>query len=283
MSDKQVVVSGYATLDYVIELAEPFHGTGTKTIRHRPHDDWPRAGGAALFASRALARAGHRVSPVTWVGPGLGGAHYRSQCQEYGIDQDGVALVPSGRTPTCVLTYQPGGDYGCLFDPGFSGDERLTDPQHRLIRRADLVCLAVGPPHLGGEILSLVRPDAVLAWIAKTDLTSYTPELRAAYAKRANYIFCNTAERAFVDDSFQHSRRPHQVVFETQGRDGVVVDTGGDATLVPARDVEAPDTTGAGDTLAGAALAALLAAPDALEDAARAGVAAARDLLLERG
>ena len=73
------------------------------------------------------------------------------------------------------------------------------------------------------------------------------------------------------------------MVFETQGRDGVVVDTGGDATLVPARDVEAPDTTGAGDTLAGAALAALLAAPDALEDAARAGVAAARDLLLERG
>ena len=43
-----------------------------------------------------------------------------------------------------------------------------------------LVCLAVGPPQVSDAILSVIRPETVVAWIAKQDRNAYTPTIRTA-------------------------------------------------------------------------------------------------------
>ena len=279
MSVKRAVVTGYATLDYVAELAERFDGTGTRLIGHRPKGGWPRAGGAALFASRALSQAGVPAVPLTWVGGGLGGQRYMEACRSARLDCSGISVVPGRPTPVCVLAYQPDGSYGCLFDPGLAGSESLTDAQIEKLSAADLVCIAVGPPALGRHILSHVRDDAMVAWIAKTDHSSYPPDLREQYADRADIIFCNSDERAFADASRRTVPKTDQVIVETRGSQGVVVSGRGASFEVPAGAVQTADTTGAGDTLAGATLARLLEDADDLKGAVERGVIAARRLL----
>lgn len=68
MKPRSVVVSGYATLDYVVHAEMPFKGEGTVTASIGVSGAWPRPGGAALYASRRIAAAGLLAHPITQIG-----------------------------------------------------------------------------------------------------------------------------------------------------------------------------------------------------------------------
>ncbi len=116
-----------------------------------------------------------------------------------------------------------------------------------------------------------------MAWIAKHDPGCFPDLLAARIAARAVFVFCNERERAWLD-GFAHGRR---VLFETRGADGVLVEHPDGSALYAADAIDARDTTGAGDTFAGAALARLLHGAS-VEEAARAGLDAAASLLRAR-
>ncbi|MCG8369405.1 MAG: carbohydrate kinase family protein [Proteobacteria bacterium] len=283
MTRIRAVTTGFATVDYAIELAEQFDGTGTRTVKHTARDAWPRAGGAALYACRQLVRAGIAAAPVTWIGSDAGGECYEAVCREEGIPLTGVRIRKGGTTATCFLIYQPDGDYGCLFQPPCAEPRSLASKQRELLAGAEFVLIAVGPPALSGEILATISPQAIVAWVAKTDLTAYPQHVRNAYARRADYIFCNAGEREFVDASFDGRRASDQVIVETRGGEGVLIDTGDRRLVVPvAESIETPDTTGAGDTLAGGTMASILTGESNLEVAVAAGIARSAELLRSR-
>lgn len=279
---RKAVVIGYATNDYIVELAEPFSGTGTTAIRRRPESGWPRSGGAALYASRQLALAGHQSAPITWIGKDADGERYQAACRETGVQLQGVAVLDQGQTATCLLMYQPNGDYGCLFDRGIGGTERLDDTQRKLIRSADLVLITIGPPALGNEVLENIAADAIVAWIAKDDDLNYPMNLRKRMASRADYIFCNSGERAFVDRSVEDRSGVRPTIIETRGSNGVIISGSEEPPLLPLESVHSPDATGAGDTLAGATMASVLSAEVSIEESVRRGIAAAGELLKSR-
>jgi len=279
----RAVTTGFATVDYSIELAEQFNGTGTRTIRHTAADAWPRAGGAALYASKQLVRKGIAAAPVTWIGSDAGGKAYRAECAAANVPTDGLQILQEATTATCFLIYQPDGDYGCLFQPPTVEPRALSAAQRDLLIDAKFVLLAVGPPALAGEILAAIAPSAVVAWVAKTDHTAYPSPVRRAYAARADYIFCNARERDFVNASLDVRHKPGQVIVETRGSNGVLVDMHEREFIVPvAESIETPDTTGAGDTLAGATMAAILAGENDLEVAVAEGIAQSAELLRSR-
>jgi len=279
----RAVTTGFATVDYSIELAEQFSGTGTRTIRHTAADAWPRAGGAALYASKQLVRKGIVAAPVTWVGSDTGGKAYQAACAAANVPTDGLHVLREATTATCFLIYQPDGDYGCLFQPPTVEPRSLTAAQRDLLAGAEFVLLAVGPPALAGEILAAISPSAIVAWVAKTDHTAYPSPVRKAYASRANFIFCNARERDFVNASLDTLQEPGQVIIETRGSEGVLVDMKERQFIVPvAESIETPDTTGAGDTLAGGTMAAILTGEDDLEVAVAKGIAQSAELLRSR-
>lgn len=282
MQSKCAVATGFATVDYVIELSEQFSGTGTKEIKSFPNSAWPRAGGAALYTCRQLARVGFDAVPITWTGSDAAADHYKAACRESGVGTNGLASEHNGTTPICILIYQPDGDYGCLFNPGSSDPKKLTAEQRSLFEAADLVLIAVGPPAVADETLSLIRPDAMVAWIAKTDYDANPPNVRAKCSARADYIFCNGGERDFVDASFSAPRAERQVIIETHGSSEILIDSHDRQFVVPVEPIETPDTTGAGDTLAGATMAQILDGQTDLEVAVEAGARAAASLLNNR-
>lgn len=279
---KRVVISGYATLDYVVQLAEPFHGTGTVTGELGASGAWPRAGGAALFASRRIAAVGHRAFALTWIGDDGDGGHYLRACQRAQICCEAVDQRRAVKTPRCILIYRPDGDYGCLLDTGLGGHEELTTTQAKIIEQADHVCISVGPPEATAAILDHCPEDVPLSWIAKLDRISYPEDLCRKLAQRANLIFCNASEREFIEASFDGPRSDGQTIIETLGSAGVLIDSCDGKRVVPANKIKAFDTTGAGDTLAGEVIAQIVSGQMSIDDAVNHGMEAACDLLASR-
>ncbi|GEM_PF-1121753 len=282
MEPKKVVVSGFATLDYVVQSSEPFNGTGTVLSELGVANAWPRAGGAALYASRRIAAAGHRSFALTWIGDDGDGGHYLRACQRDQICREAIQQNRGFKTPKCILIYRPDGDYGCLLDVGIGGTEKLSKEQIEVVSNADHLCITAGPAHASIEALKACPPDASVSWITKLDRNSFPPELCRLLAERASIIFCNASERRFLEESMITDCTKKLTVIETRGSDGVAIDSPEGNRLLPTMPVDVSDATGAGDTLAGEVLAQYLTGKVTIDEAVEKGMAAARDLLRSR-
>ncbi|TCS15296.1 carbohydrate kinase family protein [Caulobacter sp. BK020] len=280
MNNPRIVVCGFATIDYVVEVDGDFRGRGTLPMRGDPESLRPRAGAAALYTSAALAAGGFEVSPVTWVGDDEERLIFLSGCRAAGLDVSGVSKISGARTAQCLLIYSANGAYGCVLR-SLSGAE--TEVQRDLVARADVVVIAAGDPEVATRLLGEVRPQARVAWIAKNDPACFPDGLVKQLLARADYVFCNGAERPWIDGllgSGGGAAAP-RAIFETRGEEGVLVDHGGYVRTVPTRRLKVYDATGAGDVFAGATLAAVLKGEDPVA-AAAAGSEAAYAMLAGR-
>jgi ribokinase len=277
-----IVVTGYASLDYAIRLDRAAQADRTATILSRPAE-WPRLGGSPAYVAAALVEAGvSDAAPISWVGDDADGARYRESLARLKVRTDGVEARP-GRTPICILAYQPDGGCHCFYDPGLAKAPQLGDRQRALVASADCLCLTVGPADATRAALGLARPDATVVWAVKADRRAVPDDLAAAIAARADVIVFSRGEKDFVAQAFAAAGAPNRsrLSIETRGRDGVLIDRDGVVEIVPADPIATSDSTGAGDTFLGGLIAALIGGAQPRE-AAEAGVASARALLATR-
>jgi ribokinase len=278
----KVAVVGYASLDYVVRLDSPARPDWTSTILSRAAQ-WPRLGGSPAYVAAALVAGGvDDATAVSWVGQDREGERYRAGLMNIGVDANGICGCP-GRTPVCILAYEPNGGCHCFYDPGLRREPELDEHQRTLIAAADAVCVTVGPAGATREALALAGADASVAWVVKADARAVPRHLAGALAKQADVVVFSRGEADFVFNALGEAnhRGRQPVVVETRGRTEVALRQNGQVEVYPVDPIETDDPTGAGDTFAGGFLAAWLmyGDPDA---AVRAGVAAARAMLAER-
>ena len=281
----RIAITGYASLDHVIVLDGDIRPGRTTTILSRPVRSWPRLGGGPAYVALAV-HAGHpgAAIPVSWIGGDELGENYVRQLADRGISGAGLAIVGGGRTPVSVLAYDQAGDCACLYDPGLPDDIGLDAAQRHLIEGSDWVGITIGPLAVTDQVLGLLRDDQKLAWVVKNDPKAITPQQSAALYERADLVFCNGRERAFLEEARAAGRNPRagQVIVETQGSRGALFLRGEESRFVAAEPVEVADPTGAGDTFAGGVIAAIMKGETDLDVIGRAGNAAARALLIDR-
>jgi ribokinase len=272
-----IVVTGYASMDYAMRLDCPAAADRTATILSRPRE-WPRLGGSPAYVASALAAAGVRgATPVSWIGDDAQGVRYREELRLRGVETEGVRARP-GRTPICILAYQPDGGCLCLYDPGFDPPPSLDEGQRALIRAADLLCLTVGPAEATRQALALARADAKLVWAVKADPRATPPELAARLAARADFIVHSRGEAEFVAGA----GATQAVRIETRGADGVVLFHGDGETRVAVERIATEDATGAGDVWLGGFLAAHCVRAESLVASARSGAESVAELFAAR-
>ena len=279
---KNIVVIGYACMDYSAVLDGYFKGDQTVMIKQRPADSFPRPGGCPLYVARPLPSESNSVSIISWVGDDSLGELFRTSVTDAGVDARGISTVESGTTPVSFMIYQEDGSCGCCFDPGMLGREILSSQQSNLIREADLLCVTVGPPEIAQRALSLVSDSCEVAWVAKNDPLSYPADLSKQLGVRAEFIFCNHTEREWIDESLAHRERSAPLIIQTAGANPVLIEQGGIRTTVEVASITFDDATGAGDTLAGGCLRALADGNNDPESIARSGIDSAAKLLRSR-
>jgi ribokinase len=274
-----IVVTGYASMDYALRLDSPAAPDRTATILSRPRE-WPRLGGSPAYISTALAAAGVRgATPVSWIGDDVQGVRYREELRLRGVETEGVRARP-GRTPICILAYQPDGGCLCLYDPGLDPPPHLDDGQRALIAAADVLCLTVGPTEATREALTLASPDAKLVWAVKADPRATPPDLAAALVARADIIVHSRGEAAFV--AAAGAMRRQAVRIETRGPEGVALFHDGRESPVAVEPIATDDATGAGDAWLGGFLAARFVRDETLVASARSGSVSVAELFASR-
>jgi ribokinase len=248
----------------------------SRTRRRRSCLD--RGNGSALVAAGV-----RNVAPIGWVGDDADGRLYQEALSSRGVRADGVAIEP-GRTPICVLAYQPDGGCYCLYHPSLQEPLALNVHQREIVAGAQWVCLTVGPAEATAQALAATRPDAQLVWGVKADPRAMPQDLAAAIAARADIVTANSREIPFLKSAIAAAKPSgrRRLIVETRGTEGIALIQGGDVKVFPVEPAPVEDSTGAGDTFLGGFLSALIAGVETPGDAVAAGAKAARDLLLAR-
>ncbi len=271
-------VTGYGSLDYAVTLDGFATADRTTLVSARDPAAWPRCGGCPAYVARAVASPARQVQVVSWMGDNAEGRRYCDGLAADGIDPSGIDFVAAPRSPTALLVYQADGSCACLYDPALGGRERLSETQRLLIAGASHLCVSVGPSQLMRPILEARSDGSRVYWLAKNDSAAFTPEICRLLSEKVDVVFCNSAERALVDATLGAG-----VVVETRGSEGVVVTSGGQESTIDVETVVASDTTGAGDTFAGAFIAAEMDGVSDPAAAAAQAAAAAGEFLRGRG
>jgi ribokinase len=280
-----IVVVGYASIDHIVQLDGPPVPNRTTVITSRPAETWPRLGGSPPYIVRAMLRAGFTSAAIiTWVGKDEQGDWYIRAMKESGLPTEGVARTLPGRSPICIMAYDPSGASYCLYEALGSRGVTFDDAQLKVIDSSDWICLCAQPQTASRLALDHLRRDQRLIWAIKGDPDAFPPDLRRDLAARADLMVHSRGERSFVETALAEAGpgRPGRIIVETRGPEGALVTFAGQIVTVPTEKVAAADPTGAGDTFLGGLIASLIQKPDDPVAAVRAGEAAARVMLAQR-
>ena len=274
----ELVVTGYASMDYVVALNGFVQVDKTTLVSHRDSTAWLRLGGCVSYVSVAAALAGHRVTPISWVGSDRDADAFRDGLNKLNISTAGIHRQSDSASPVAMLIYQADGSCSCLFDRAFSGTEILAPTQLDAIGRADHLCLTAGPGHLMDPILNARKPSAKLYWVLKNDVSCFTPQICERLSSEADVIFGNRAESHMIDGLTSQST----TIVTTNGTAGVDIYTGGLHIETKVNYVETNDPTGAGDTFAGGYIGALIGGGTTQKQAAKIAANSVSQLLMSR-
>ncbi|MGX9346906.1 ribokinase [Microbacterium sp. KNMS] len=269
----QIVVLGSANMDLVTrqprlpEPGETMAGSDFST----------GAGGKGLNQAVAARRAGADVAFAGAVGDDGFGRELRAFLEGERIATAALrtSAAPTGIAQVSVLD---GGENSIVIVAGANGEEELTDGDRALIASAAALVVQLERP------LALVE-RALAAGRQAEALTVLTPAPVDAEAARllplVDILVPNESEAlalsgaSDVETAARRLSEQASTVIVTRGSAGALIARGGDiVAAVPAHEVEAVDTTGAGDTFVGV-LVAWLTRGEPLEAAVEAATAAA--------
>jgi sugar/nucleoside kinase (ribokinase family) len=245
-----IVVFGTVARDRVVRLAAPLRPGG----KQAGEDRGERLGGGAAIAAAALARAGHRVRVAAAVGDDGEAGRLAAELARAGVDTSLLRPAP-GPSPSALILTDPDGERTVVrsgklpyptADPGFLSACRKCS------------CLYVRGHAPGIEaVMQEVSPDTlVVAHVPPCDAGALPAHLLVGSA--------SDLDAAFLADPVAAGRRVagarlRWVVVTRGARGAEAFSADGVRLAVPAAQVAAVDTTGAGDVFAAGLIHGVLA------------------------
>ena len=274
-----IAVGGSLNLDLIARVARlPVPGETVSAVAYQQS-----LGGKGANQAVAAARAGSMVQFVGRVGADPAGAALRMSLGEAGVDTTYVIEDVGGSTGTALIAVDNRGDNTIIVVPGVNAhlEPSDVDAARDVIERSSILILQLEIP------LETVRYAAGMAQRSGTTVIlnpSPSQELPAPLLDLVDILVPNEEEVGYLSGmgspvdpttaaGMLCSNGVEAVVITLGSQGAAIVDRNGE-TDIQAYEVEAVDTTGAGDAFVGN-LAAALDAGRSLEESARFASAAA--------
>lgn len=277
MSAGRVVVVGSANVDLVVDV--PRHPAGGETILGGDLRRTP--GGKGANQAVAAARAGGADTAfVGALGSDESAELLLSSLTGAGVRTDTVARVDAP-TGTALITVSPDGENAIVVAPGANSHVRVGAAQAERIAAADVVLAQLEIPLDTVLAAARARRDGALFVLNAAPSRELPEELW----REVDVLVVNEHEAEDLAGGAPSAgpeglaaallERVPAVVVTLGGAGSLVTERGGRPVRVPAAQVEAVDTTGAGDTYSGVLAAALARSAELVEAAGLAGAAGA--------
>ena len=236
------------------------------------------AGGKGANQSAALALAGAQVYHAGLVGPE--GSWLVDKLQNIGVDMQftGTSGTPTGHA---LIQVDPQGQNSIVIYPGCNFELRRAsiDPILQHFREGDILLLQ----NEINEISHLINKGKTQGLKVCFNPAPFTPSVLDYPLEQVDLLFINETEAQGLTGLHSHTETslltalaeqvPHAELVLTLGARGALYHAPQSDLEIPALQVQAVDTTAAGDTFIGYYLAALATActvPQALQQATRA-------------
>jgi ribokinase len=256
-----ICVVGSANMDLVVTVdSAPGHG---ETVTGEAFEQIP--GGKGANQALAAARAGADVRMIGAVGDDIYGDRIRAVLEADGIDTSGV-LVTDDPTGTAHIVVDARGENSIVVVPGANGSMRTLSDDHRAaIRAADALLLQLElPVQIVEQAAAVAADQETRVVLTPAPVIPLSDDVLAA----VDLLVPNEHEAMLLSgllsgeyDARQAAqalrKRGAAAVAVTLGRRGCLYTDGAAMVEVKAMDVEAVDTTAAGDTFVAALTVAL--------------------------
>jgi tagatose kinase len=244
------------------------------------------SGAPAIFASTA-ARLGVPTELCALVGDDPFGRALLARLRRDGVGTSACRTEPDLPTATAFVAYTSSGARSFVFNVRHAAAGRLrAEHLGELPERADWLHVSGSAIALGASLAetAIHAAERVLAAGGRISVDpnvrpeATSPEIEqwlGWLVRRAGVVFPSEGELAALGVDEETLAAAGAIICTTRGADGVRVHSDGEVLDVAASAVREVDPTGAGDTFAGAFMAAFLAGADAREAAELACRAAA--------
>ena len=277
----RVFVAGSINMDVV--ATAPRHPKVGETVLGREMFFVP--GGKGANQAVAAARLGAQVSLIGRVGRDGFGAQMKAFLTAQGVDLTNVQET-EGAATGCALIVVANKDNAIVVVPAANADLSALDVEGPEFSRADVLVSQLEIPTStvaaffargrarGARTIFNPAPaiDVDRSLFALADLVILNETELAAFTGRQ--VEATAATGTIVDVANALRSRADQVVCVTLGARGAVATIGSETHVVDGRQVEALDTTGAGDCFAGAVAAELARGASVLDALQFANIAA---------
>lgn len=271
---RKIVCVGNLVLDEVFQVASlPASGIKTGVLAYEK-----RYGGPAATAAVAICRLGGTASYWGRVASDPAGEAGIAALRQHGVDCDGVAVLPEGRTLRAIVMVDARGERSIVSDRhGLSFDASVLpgDPLD------DAGAVLVDSRWPAGALITLDRARAA-GVVTVLDADGGVAADNQALIDRADHVvFSSEGLRDHAGEGSPEELLRHcagaasRVVAVTRGSSGSLWLIDGEIVTVPAFRVKVADTTGCGDTFHGAYALGLSEGRDPIAAARFASAAAA--------
>lgn len=268
-----VLTAGHVNWDVTLRVDRLPEPDGEASIRSQRQS----GGGSAANVAVALSGLSCDAGLIGSVGTDDNGLLARRELEASGVSLDGLRIVEEAETAVKYLLVDDEGEVSVL---GNDGINEAVEPAHvdeDWVRSAAHVHLTSQRPDTAATIARVASDAGVTV--------SFDPGRRlgerdyTAALERADVIFATNREvEAMLEDEYTGSDFSDRTIVVKHGSDGAEVHTPDASYHHPGFDVEAVDTTGAGDAFAAGFIATSLETDDverALEYANACGALAA--------
>lgn len=256
------------------EMLIDFVCTDTNAGLVKGHDFVKKPGGAPANVAACIGKLGGDSVLVAAVGNDPFGQYLIEQVSHYNVDTKHVSVL-NDSTTLAFVSLGDDGEREFAFNRGADEKLRLSQPQINDLLNGSILHLGSATALLGGFLADSYMDIARTAH-SNGNIISFDPNFRvdlwrgneASFRKKCEAYF-DLADIVKVSDDelyllsqandiesgcgYFHDRGV-QILLVTLGSKGCLVSQGGQQYLVPAYNVTAVDTTGAGDSFIGAIL-----------------------------
>jgi len=250
---ERVVVAGHVNWDVTLRVDALPVPDGEARIRERTS----AGGGSAGNVAVALARLQVPSGVVGSVGDDERGRDAAAEFDEAGVERSHLRVAADAPTSLKYLVVAPDGQVMVLGNDGANEAFEPSAGDETYVAAADHLHLTSQRPAAARVLASAAREAGVPV--------SFDPGRRlgardfSAVFALADYVFMNDREAAAAGGA---ATRPEAVRVVKRGAAGAVVETPTGRVEHPGYDVEAVDTTGAGDAFAAGFIASLESGDD---------------------